>query len=369
MIGLAYRLLLSQRSHFGITIAGIAVTFALMILLVSVHEGVKEGATGYIVSCGTDIWVTQDNSTNILRSSSFLRSTLAPSLTAIHGIRDTRQVLRVLTTATIHADTVTVFLLGVDASSPTGSPSGLVEGKTLLKQGAVVIDRAFATRHGLAVGDSISIQHMDFVVAGISSGTNAIVTQLTFCTVEDARKLLGFPGICSFYQVRVDAGIDPQTVAARIQAAIPGVNAFTREQFRSNTLRELETGLLPVLWTIAMLGIGAGAIVITLLLYGSIVVRRHEYALLKAIGTGRRHLYGLVNLQALLVSGAGAFCGIGGALILSPLLSVIAPELSVRLRQQDILILAGGALCMALAGAIAPTRALAGIDPEEVFRS
>ena len=118
-----------------------------------------------------------------------------------------------------------------------------------------------------------------------------------------------------------------------------------------------------------MLGIGAGAIVITLLLYGSIVVRRHEYALLKAIGTDRRHLYGLVNLQALLVSGAGAICGASIAVALSPLLSMFAPELSIRLQQQDILILAGGAIFMAVAGALAPTRALAAIDPEEVFRS
>lgn len=369
MFSLAHRILLSQRGHVWITLAGIGVSFALMSVLLSVREGVKEGATGYIERCGTDIWVSQDNATNLLRSSSFLPEALGTAIGEIDGVAGVAPLLRILTTATIGPDTTTVFLLAVSPQRNVASPAPLLVTSGELVQGSIFVDRALATRHRLRTGDTIGIQDRPFRIAGITAGTNAIVTQLTFCAYEDGRRLLGFHGVTSFFQVRVRPGEDPDSVATAIRRCIPGVHAYTREQFTVNTVRELETGLLPVLWTIAMLAVGAGAAVISLLLYGSVVVRRQEYALLKALGAARMTLYRLVIHQAVFVAACGSVCGLALVLAATPLLASLAPELTVQVRPGIVGILACGTVVIASAGAVAPLRAIASIDPEEVFRS
>lgn len=369
MFPLAHRILTSQRGHWWITLGGIAISFALMSVLLGIRDGVTDGATGYIRQCGTDIWVTQDNATNLLRSSSFLPVALVVPVSGVEGVAGVRPLLRILTTAHIGSDTTTVFLLGVSREGSTSSPAPLLVTPGMLDSGSVFVDRAFATRHHLRPGDTVRIQRRTFRIAGITAGTNAIVTQLTFCTYEDGRELLGVSGVTSFFQVRVREGANPDTIAARIRRSIPGVHAYTREQFTANTIRELETGLLPVLWTIALLAIAAGAAVITLLLYGSVVVRRHEYALLKALGAGRPALYRLVIHQAILAACCGAACGLALVLLAVPFLQSLAPELTVQLRPGALVMLGGGTVIIAMAGAITPLRALAAIDPEEVFRS
>lgn len=344
-------------------------TATLMILLLGVYEGVKEGATGYIVASPADAWISQNNSTNLLRSSSLLPSEVAAEIATIGGVRSVGSILRVLTTARVHGETVTLFILGIVPAEEVSYPTTLLDGSASLKGGEVIIDGAFAMKHRLSLGDTLLIQERSYRVTGQTSGTNAIVAQMTFCTLDDAQTMLGFPGLASFFPIRLQDGADAAQVAERIQTRIPGVAAYTKEEFIGNTIRELETGLLPVLWAIALLGMTIGGAVIALLLYGSVVDHREDYALLKALGAGRRTLFGVVFVQALIAAGSGSTIGLLLSAGLSPILTVLVPEVSLDLRLVWIIWVFVACIAMALAGAVAPIRKLATIDPEEVFRS
>lgn len=369
MFSLAWKILRTQRAHFFVTAAGVSVAAALMILLLGVYEGVKEGATEYLATSPADLWISQNNSTNLLRSSSLLRAGVAGEIVTVHGVKSVGCILRVLTKATVRGETVMMFLLGILPGDEIAYPGSLLDHQVSMKTGELIVDRAFATKYRLKLGDSLLIQARGYRVAGFTSRTNTIIAQLTFCTLEDAQKMLGFPGLASFFPTRIEQGSDPGEVAKRIEARIPGLVAYTKEEFIRNTVRDLETGLLPVLWSIALLGMIVGAAVIALLLYGSVIDHRVDYALLKALGAGRRTVFMVVLLQALIAAGSGAAIGLLAAAALSPLLARLIPEVSLYFRLGWIFWVFAACVAMALGGAVAPMRKLTTIDPEEVFRS
>jgi putative ABC transport system permease protein len=112
-----------------------------------------------------------------------------------------------------------------------------------------------------------------------------------------------------------------------------------------------------------------GGTIVTLLLYNSVVGRRHDFALVKAIGGSTSDLYSIVLWQAFVTSAFGAAAGIAGAAVLAPVLPYVVPELTVCLTPHVLALVALAAVTIAGTGALMPLRKLAGIDPEEVFRT
>lgn len=366
---MAVRMMLGQGSHFLITTTGVAVSVLLIAVLLGVYQGARKGSTGYIASSSADLWVSRGNSNNILRSNSFMLASLAGDISGVPGVREVTPVLRILTSARTERETMTLFLFGIDPASGVSQPPLLGPGTTRLSSGTLIVDKSFARRHRLAVGDELLIQDRRFRIAGFSTATNAILAQFTFCTLSDAQALFGFPGTASFLLVKLRPEASAETAIREIGIALPGTAVHTKRDFIDNTLREMETGVLPILWTVAMLSMAVGGTIVTLLLYSSVVGRRHDFALVKAIGGRTSDLYSIVLWQSGVTSACGAIAGIAGAAALAPLLPYVVPELAVSLTPQVLALVALAAVAIAGTGALMPLRKLAEVDPEEVFRS
>ncbi len=366
---MAVKMMLGQGSHFLITMTGVAVSALLIALLLGVYQGARKGSTGYIASSSADLWVSRGNSNNILRSNSFMLASLADEISGIDGAQEVTPVLRILTSARTDRETMTLFLFGIDPASGVSQPPLIGAGTTQLSNGTLIVDQSFARKHRLDVGDELLIQDRRFRIAGFSTATNAILAQFTFCTLSDAQTLFGFPGAASFLLVKLNPGANAHTAIRDISTALPGTAVHTKSEFIDNTLREMETGVLPILWTVAMLSMAVGGTIVTLLLYNSVVGRRHDFALVKAIGGRTSDLYSIVLWQAFVTSACGAAAGIAGAAALAPVLPYVVPELTVSLTPHVLALVALAAVAIAGTGALMPLRKLAGIDPEEVFRS
>ena len=206
MVPIARRLLLKQKSKFVITISGIGFSVMLMLFITGIHEGVKNGVTGYVANSPAQIWLCQKNSTNLLRSSSFLNESIIGDIRKVEGVKNADRILRIITTAEIHGKPVTLFLFGYKPNSISGAPN-VIEGTSKIENGNIILDRSFALKNRLKLGDTIKIQDSDFRVAGFCTETNAIVAQFSFTTLQDAQSLLGFPNIISFILVSPENNI------------------------------------------------------------------------------------------------------------------------------------------------------------------
>jgi putative ABC transport system permease protein len=231
------------------------------------------------------------------------------------------------------------------------------------------LDKAFAAKQKLAIGDSLWVQGRNFRVAGISEGTNAIVAQFAFTTLEDAQNLLGLPDIISFYLLTADRNTNGYVLIDSLKRRFSSFSIFSKREFMDNNLQEMQTGILPVLLTIALFGAIIGAAVITLMLYSSVLERREDYALLKAIGAGERFLAFLVIKQSLLGTIAGFLSGLLLNVIVAPLLVKLVPEITLLFTWKAVTAVFAVSLLIGLLGSLAPVHKLSRIYPAEVFRA
>jgi putative ABC transport system permease protein len=362
MIPVATRMLLRNRTASLVTVAAVAAIVALQLFLFAVHEGVREGSTSYVRRAGVDIWIARKNSDNILKSSSYLRADVADDVAQIEGVAIASPLVRVITKADIgRRRSSTLFLFGFDRlGAPPGSPA--------LQPHELVLDRSFARKYGLDVGASLDIQGQRFRVAGLSDGTNALVSQFAFARQDDAETLLGLPGIASFILVKVRDIRERAAVARRIRAQQPDLAVYEGPDFVRAHEEEMDSGVLPVFAALAAFGAAVCVLLVALTLYSAVLARRQDYATLKAIGAGQPFLLRVVLGQAVLATAAGTLVGAALAVGMAPLLVRLVPALTLRYSPRLFAVFPACLVVGALAAA-APVLLLRRIDPEEVFRT
>jgi putative ABC transport system permease protein len=369
VIPVARRLLLRNRGALTVTVAGVAVTVALLLFLIGVHDGVKDGSTRYVRTAGVDIWVSGRNSDNILKSSSFLPSATAERIAAIEGVAVASPLLRVITKGeTAGRRTSTLFILAFDPVTKLGAPRTMGEGTADLAPREIVLDHSFVAKSGLKLGSALDIQGTRFRVAGISEGTNPLVSQFGFTRIDDAAELLGLRSTASFIVVKIESGADRGRVAGRIRAQFPGLAVYEAPDFTRSHEEEMESGVLPVFAAAAVFAAVVCAFIVALMLYNAVLERREDYATLKALGAGQRYLLGLVIAQALLVTAAGCLGGAALIAIVTPVLLRAVPVLAIQFTPSMLLVLPLALVVGALAAAV-PIQLLRRIYPGEVFRA
>ncbi len=369
MVPVAWRMISREKVRFLITVVGVGFTLMLILFLLGIHEGAKNGATAYVLNSPDEIWICQTNSNNLLRSSSFLHSSVEGEVQQVDGVRSVSGILRLITIGKVKERSVTIFLIGFDPGSNLGAPSLLVQGTSAIGSGEIVLDKAFASKHNVTVGDSLQIQGRNLRVSGISEGTNAILAQFAFITLEDAQSLLRLPSLISFCLLTTASNQDHRMVVESLKRRFPSLAVFSKKEFVENNLEEMETGVLPVLWTIALFGISIGTAVMSLMLYGSVLEKREDYALLKAIGGSQNFIVLLVLRQSLLGATTGYAFGLMLNLICAPVITRLVPEVTLLFTWRAAAIVLAASLLIGAIASWAPIHKLARIYPGEVFRA
>ena len=368
MVPIARRVLFAAKVKFLLTVLGVGTVLMLILFLVAIFEGVKEGSTGYIVNSPAEIWICQKNSTNLLRSSSFIYSSKCQEIEKLRNIKNVEGILRIIATAQIESKPITLFIFGFDPNASLSSPI-TIEGSTNITNGEIILDESFANKYNLSIEDTFSIKNRTFQVAGISTGTNATLAQFSFTTIEDAQQLLGFSSILSFYLVSVKDKTKIEKTLQLLKHKFPDYAVYNKEEFIQNNIDELKTGVLPILGIIALLGFITGITIITLMLYSAVQERREDYALLKAIGMQQKNLIVIVFYQSIIISFLAYSLSLIFYAIFSPYIVTLVPEISMKLTLEFVVLLSICSVVIGLISSFASIHKLSGIYPAEVFRA
>ncbi len=361
------KILRDQPLRLALTIGGIAFCIVLMLFLLSVYFGVKEGSVEYIRSNRADLWVLQRNAWNILRGSSILSTSYENKLEHISGIQQASPILLLLTGIKVKDSDVTVFLTGYDIKKPFGGPPSIIEGRSLQKDDEIILDYSFAKKYNYKSGDEVKIQDNSYTVVGLSEGTNALVIQYAFVTLNDAQSLIGFPGIVTCFAIKIEDENKVNRISEVIRNTIPGVEVYSHQTFLDNNIKEMETGFLPFLLIIAVLGTVVLTIVLSLLLTINIIERRKDFAILKVIGSPSGFLPRLVIGQAMLISSAACITAL---IIFFPVVALtesILPELSTKTSPEQVLTITCVVWIVSLFSSLFSSHRIKRIYPLEVF--
>jgi len=367
-VPLARRMVAHDRVRVGVTVAGVGVAVVLMFFLVALYDGVRTESNGYVAGRPVTAWVAQASTTNFIKSQSLMPMRVVETVRAVPGVAEVTPLLRLILQLEVGARRVSTVAVGFDSRALAGRPS-VVKGSDRLERGGIILDQVLARRLSLGVGDSLRSQGRTFRVTGLSRGTNLLLTQLAFLTLDDAGELAGFPGITSFFLVRADSGVDGPALVRRLRERVPDMAVLSQEEFAENNMEELRGGLLPILSTVAVLGAVNAVAVLALMLYGSVLERREDFAVLKAMGASQRVLTLLIVRQSLAAVGGGLVFGVVAYYVCAPVVLRIVPEMMLELSLSAVAAVAAGAVVVGLLGALWPLHRIARIHPAEVFRA
>jgi putative ABC transport system permease protein len=364
----AIKTLLDQRSRFVLTVLGIAFCAVLILFLLGIYRGVAVGSVEYVRANTADLWVLQRHATNILRSTSILRTGIGLSMEDMPEVERAAPVLFILASVDLPQGPRTVYLTGFDYEDGAGGPPAIYMGRNIRADREIVLDRSFAAKHKVKIGDSLRIKKDTLVVVGLSEGTNMFVVQYSFISLSQAYRTVGFAGIASCFLVRLTPGADPAGVAADIESTIKDVAVYEREVFLQNNIREMESGILPLLSMVAVLGAVLLAAILSLILSIHVLERRKDFAVMKALGAPYGFVPSLVVLQALALALSGLAVALAGFFPLIRLVEKLSPEVSIMTSGTQVLAVVAGVLFISLLSSIFPSLKLRKIYPMEVFQ-
>ncbi|MGE5436498.1 MAG: ABC transporter permease [Syntrophothermus sp.] len=361
------RMLKSQPLRLIITVSGISLCIVLMLFLLGIYKGVAEGSVEYIKKNNGDIWVIQKSAENILRGTSILNSFQLLTLGEDDNVQSVSPVLLVLSTLKAKGKSSTIFLCGYDLTSKLGGPPAIVEEKPINKKDEIVLDKSFALKNKINVGDEVTIMDDTLRVTGLSSGTNAFVIQYGFASIEKVHSLLGYNDVYTCFILTLSKNINPPYARKSLQKVLPGCSFYTHQEFVDNNIKEMKTGILPMLYAIA----GISGIVLTailsLILSINILEKRKDFAVMKILGCPESFLPGLVFSQAVIITLLSSAVALILYFPVTAIIENISPEITVKNDLLTSLLVVLTAVIMSLVSSFISVHRLRHIYPIEVF--
>jgi len=260
------------------------------------------------------------------------------------------------------------YVIGLTPDATMGGPWNVVEGTGQPGPGEAVIDRRFAQRAGVGLGDPVMMLGREFRIAGLTDGTASLVNSVAFVSFDDFAGRRGGEPAVSFVLVRAAEGVASDGLARAIASSTPGVNVQTTAAF-GVAERQLVLDMSgDVISIMNVIGFVVGLAVVALTVYIATLALRREYGTLKALGAPRGYLYRVVLAQA----GLSVVAGFVAAVAITTGLSVMVPRAGVNLE----LAIAGASLIkvgvaaavIAALAALLPILQIANLDPVLVAR-
>ena len=341
-----------------------------MVALTAAYRGATTGVVAYVGQGGFDLWVAPRGIDNLVRSGGQLPADAEEAVRDVPGVADVGPLLR--TFAAVETGParrrLTLLAIGYRGPDGLGGPPEVSTGRRPAARDEIAIDRAAAHQLGIGPGATVDVAGDAMRVVGLTRRTNLLATQFAFGDYAAAEDLLGAFGRPSFLVVRLFPGTDAANVAAAISARLPRASVFRSGEFVRNNVREIASGVLPMLSLVTGLGVAVAIALVALLAQGLAEDRRGDVAVLFALGASPRAVAAgvLAHVEKVVLLGTGA--GVLAAWALSLALERLLPTVELDWKPAD---LAMTPLVFAAAAAVAalgPVLRLRRVDPVEAFR-
>jgi lipoprotein-releasing system permease protein len=254
----------------------------------------------------------------------------------------------------------------------------IVEGTARLGPGEAIVGRELAEDLGVRLGDrfSLSIDRDTTeslrAVAIFDVGVRDVNRRNVYLPLRTAQSLLGIPGGVTQLDLTVTDVFDAESVAARLRARLP-YEIESWMQTNSQLLSALDAQTLStrlirgVVMMVVVLGIASVLVV-------SVVQKRKEIGILRAMGASRAQMTRVFLLQGALVSAAGSVLGAAIAWAMVAAFTALVrgadggPLFPITLDLETFAWVAAGATLAGVLAAVAPARRAAALDPAQAIR-
>ena len=364
-VPIARRQLVARRGRTVAGVLGIASALLLVLALKAIFAGMEERLTAYIDGSRADVVVAQAGVQTMHMTQSALPAAAVASIAAVDGVTAAEPIVYVPATVERGDRRGIVYLIGEDDG---GAPLRLVAGRRP-RRGEIVLDRVLAEQLAVARGDSVGVLGGRLRVAGEVSGLATITNSFAFTTRRDLEALVGRPGVASYVLVRGGGDVDAGTLAARIEAAVPGVTAATRAEFAASERGVVGDMSTDIVRGMLVVGLVIGVAVAGLVSYAQTLTQLRDYGVLRALGLRAGGALALAVRQVAALVVAGFAVAVALALLLAAVLPAATPTLVMSVRPGDVGQAGAIAAAVALGAAVVPVLRVLRLAPAAVFRS
>ena len=373
---LAIKQLAHEKNRSLLTAFAISAAIAMILVLRGFEQGLYIQSEKVVLDRGGDLVITQSGVSNFLAVRSSLPQLTRSEVEAIEGVKSANPITGFWVIYGPEGNKFPLLLLVYDSM---GGPPNLIAGRPIKDGRDVVIDLGLSKRFNLKPGDSLVISDFEFHIVGITRGSSALFSTFAYVTYdgmidlflesEIAPDISTFP-LLSFLLVETKPGVKPEVVANRIEKNVPTVDVFRPEDLAKNDVKLGKELFGPIMNVLIILSYVIGMLVIGLIIYSDVSLRRRNFAVMKALGFKISHLVkGVIAQTSVLVS----FSYPVGVLL--AYLVAKAIEFNMPVYLVHVIDLGGllkvlvGVLVMMVIGSLLPLRLITRTDPVTAFQA
>ena len=312
---LVLRNLLARPVRSLLTLLGVLVATASMVLFLSFGEGLRRALFQELSRVGPAIQVVPEGAEGFVFGA--LPEIPPETLKALEEAGKALGVRAVVPTLFLTRggfDPSTSFLF---QGLPEGTPPDLLYPGLKAKEGRLTPSEKgakVAERSGLALGSVLRLTpRLELRVEGVLEATGGLADNLIFVPLRAIQEALGTENVTAVL-VALSPGQKAEAVARALEEAVPGVKAQTTSEVMRFAERALRISDL-VRFGISLVALVVGGLLVANTVTMSVYERVREFGVMRALGARRGFIFRLVLLEALLIALLGGALGLGlGAL-------------------------------------------------------
>ena len=384
----------AHRLRSALTVLGIVIGIASVVLLTSLGEGTRQAILVEFSQFGTNTLVVTSGKIETHGIGAAAGGTTRPltvadaeALRSVPGIEKVVPV--VFGTARVSAGERArdVFVYGASADGPDVWRFEVRTGRFLPEADlerampvAVLGPKLKAELFGAenALGRRVKVGGHRFLVIGVMAPVGQFIgltlDDAVYVPVASARRIFDRAHVMEI-DATFSPGLRPESVVAGVKRVLASRHGG-EEDFTVMTQGEmLDTfGRVFAVVSVAVAGIGAisllvGAIGILTMMWIAVGERTAEIGLLKALGATRADVRDLFLAEAALLSGVGGAAGIAVAMTLGWLVRLVLPAVPFTTPPGYAAAALGTAVAVGLLAGVAPARRASALDPVENLRA
>jgi putative ABC transport system permease protein len=316
---LAAAALLRRPLRSALTALGIAIAIASTVIFLSLGEGMRQAFVQELSGVGPDLQISfGDFTTNQFGGTPEPPISYEAELLAAADRYGISAVMPLL----IHdrsglTPTSAVVFQGLPAGVDVAEiylDFRLIDGRPLNQddEGSyrAVVGALIAERNEVAVGDTYRLNpRASFEVVGIVSAAGGLLDGTILVPIDTLQAAIGTEDRVSFLVAQLNDPTRAAKVAVQISEDFPELGVQTRAEFLDIVERGIAVANVVQLGISAIaLIVGAIAVINTMLM--SVFERTREFGVVRAVGARPRFLFGLVLLEAVVLSLLGAVVGV-----------------------------------------------------------
>jgi putative ABC transport system permease protein len=375
-IDMAIKNIWRQKTRSALTIVGIMIGIAAIVALGSISEGLRILIEKNLQQASGMITVLQKSDGSLFTAIARSRISEAQleEISKVSGVKDATGII--MRGAYLEGgggfSEPDLFFTGIDPSKIDMFISSNIryDGELLEPSDTfeVVLGRTLADKLGVDIGDTVSYRGYEFQVKGILEKTGDTSTDKGFVVnIQTAREILDVEDYTMVIVLPEDLD-EVGDVAKAIEDSVDGVSAITTEQFAkqiSNIVDQISFFTVGIAAISAIVG-GLG-VMNTMIM--SVMERRKEIGILKAIGATRSFIIKQIIIESALLSLIGGLLGLLLGQIGSWSIGYFSQGLAFAQTTPGLMINALlFSLSLGVVGGLYPANMASNLDPIEALR-